>query len=96
MQATLVTTLTFTGAVSAAFSPSGAELMIKTYSSIYYFPRDPAQSIAAALQKAPLVLGYTQEPQGEAICFKNDNSGFFTLSERSFAPSVALNFYKRL
>ena len=94
-QATLVTALSFTGAVSAAISASGGEILIKTYSNIYYYPRDPGQPIASSLQKTPLVLGYVQEPQGEAVCFKNDNTGFFTLSERSFAPSVALNFYKR-
>ena len=54
------------------------------------------QPVVATLQKDPRVLGYAQEPQGEAICFRNDNTGFFTLSERAILPSVALNFYKRL
>jgi len=96
VQATFVTSLSFTGAVSAAFSANGKEIIIKTYGSLYYWQRGQNETMQTTLQKSPVVLGYQPEPQGEAICFKNDGSGFFTLSERSFAPSVALYFYKRL
>jgi hypothetical protein len=86
--------LSFNGVVSAA--GSGNELLVKTYSSIYYWKKDSNESIEQALNNAPLQLAYQQEPQGEAICFKNDNQGFYTLSERPFFISaVNLNFYKR-
>ncbi len=91
-----VTTLSFTGVVSAALSNDRKELIIKTYAELYYWQLAKGQTIESALQKTPVKLSYKQEPQGEAVCFKNDGSGFFTLSEKSMAPSVFLNFYKRL
>ncbi len=91
-----VATLSFTGTVSAALSANGTEVLVKNYGKIFYWKRAATEPLEKTLQKAPLELGYQQEPQGEAICFKNDGSGFFTLSEKSFAPSVTLNFYKRL
>ncbi len=92
----MVATLSFTGVVSAALSNDGKEIIIKTYQGLYYWQRAQGQTIESALQKQPLSLGYQLEPQGEAVCFKNDGSGFFTLSEKSMASSVSLNFYKRL
>lgn len=85
-----------TGVCSAAISPDGNELLIKTYTNVYYWKRKNGESITEALQRTPVTLGYVLEPQGEAICFKNDNSGFYTLSERPFFASfVTLNFYRR-
>lgn len=84
------------GIASASLSMDGKEILVKTYTNIYYWERQPGESIPQALQRAPLSLGYVLEPQGEAICFRNDNSGFFTLSEKPFfAKSVPLNLYKR-
>jgi len=94
--AKLVVTLPFTGGVAATLSASGTELLIKNYGKIFYWRRSVSETIEKTLQKAPVELGYVQEPQGEAICFKKDDSGFYTLSEKSFAPSVTLNFYARL
>lgn len=88
--------LSFTGATSAAFSPDGKELLVKTYEKIYHWDKKNEQTVEQALAQAPTMLSYQLEPQGEAICFKNDNSGFFTLSERpSIISAISLNFYKR-
>ena len=87
--------LSFNGVVSAACSMTN-EVLIKTYSSLYYWKNSGNEGIGTVLSKAPVQLAYQQEPQGEAVCFKNDNQGFYTLSERpSFISSVNLNFYKR-
>jgi len=94
--ATKVGELHFNGVVSAAISTAGDELLIKTYTSIYYWKKTSSETIEQALQKDPVLLNYQQEPQGEAICFKNNNAGFYTLSERpSIISSVSLNYYKR-
>lgn len=88
--------LSFTSAVSAAISPDGTEILVKTYTNIFYWKRNAGESIIAALQRTPLTLGYLAEPQGEAICFKRDNTSFLTLSERpSVIASVKLNEYLR-
>jgi len=84
------------GFAAASLSPNGNEILLKNYTNIYYWERQPGESLAQALTKSPLSLGYELEPQGEAICFRNDNRGFYTLSEKPFfAGSVSLNFYKR-
>jgi len=86
----------FGGASGAAISKDGQEILVKTYTGVYYWKRNAGESIESALQRSPLSLGYVLEPQGEALCFRNDSTGFYTLSEKPFfAASVSLNFYKR-
>jgi len=93
---TYVGALPFSGVTSAASSSSGDELLIKTYTSLSYWKRNMNETIGDALKRAPGTLNYQVEPQGEAVCFKNDNSGFYTLSERpSLISAVSLNFYQR-
>lgn len=95
-QAIKVGELNFNGIVSAALSPDGKEILMKTYTGVYYWKRKPGQPIEQAIKATPVPVSYQLEPQGEAICFKNDNSGFFTLSEKpGFMNKVNLNFYKR-
>lgn len=93
---TYIGSLPFSGVTSAASSVSGDELLIKTYTSLSYWKRNKNESIEDALKRVPVSLNYQVEPQGEAVCFKNDNSGFYTLSERpSIISTVNLNFYQR-
>ncbi len=93
--ATFMADLVFTGATSAATSADGSEIIIKTYTGLYYWKRKAGETIETALSRPSISLGYVVEQQGESICFKNDNSGFYTLSERPFINPVSLNFYKR-
>ncbi len=93
--AVFVYSLTYNGVVSTALSPDGKDLIVKTYTALFYYPRDASESIEGALKKKPVTLGYELEAQGEAISFAADNSGFYTLSEMRNAIPVTLNFYKR-
>lgn len=80
----------------AAISPDGSEILVRTYTQLYYWKRDSGQSIADALQfgnSRQLVV--RAEPQGEAVCFDKDNKGFFTISERANASSINLYYYAR-
>ena len=89
-------TLSINDVTAAAFSPDGKEIMVKTYSNIYQWKLKMGTGIINGLAQTPVNISYQFEPLGEAICFKNDNSGFFTLSERpSVIAAVNLNFYKR-
>jgi len=93
---TFVGSLPFSGVTSAASSASGNEILVKTYTTLSYWKRNTNETIEDALKRAPTSLNYVVEPQGEAVCFRNDNSGFYTLSERpSIIPAVNLNFYQR-
>lgn len=93
--ATLVGTIPFSGVVSTALSPDGKELIVKTYTSIRYYEREAGETIGEALQNTYTEIPYEIEPQGEAITFAKDNSGFFTLSEKGNGTSVSLYFYQR-
>ncbi|MBC3788138.1 PE-PGRS family protein [Spirosoma utsteinense] len=80
----------------AAISPDGTEIVIRTYSGLFYWKRNAGQSVADALQNGTRrQLPYRLEPQGEAICFDKDNRGYFTVSEKASASSVNLYYYAR-
>jgi hypothetical protein len=88
--------LKFSGVTGAAFSKTKNELLVKTYSAIYYWKLGDNEVPEAAMQRTPLQLGYEPEPQGEAICFQYNGLGFYTLSEKPFfISSVMFNYYKR-
>jgi hypothetical protein len=94
-QAILVGKLAFGGVTGAAISIDSKELIIKTYPALNYFSRKQGETIEQALKKPSVTLTYHLEPQGEAVAFASDNSGFYTLSEKGFGSSVKLYFYKR-
>lgn len=87
--------LPLTLVTSGSISPDGKEVLLKTYTGVYYWPRFAAQTVADALVGTKSYsLTYQLEPQGEGICFDKAGNGFFTLSERASAASVTLNYYK--
>lgn len=94
-EARFVLELSYSGVVSAAISADAKEIIIKTYSRLFYYTRMPGQTIPEALQRQYLPLDYQIEPQGEAVCFSSDSSGFYTLSEKRMSLWQKLYFYKR-
>lgn len=91
-----VTTLNFWAAVGGDISASGSEILIKSYKKIDYWHREPEQVLWQALQQNPEQVPYFQEPQGEAVCWAADGSGYFTLSEERNNRPAHLYFYPRL
>ncbi len=87
--------LSIAGITGAAISADGHEVIIKTYPALSYFVRNPGESIEQAIKRSPVNLAHQLEPQGEAVAFAEDNSGFYTVSEKAFSPVVNLHFYKR-
>lgn len=82
------------GVVAADISRTGDHILIRTYFSIYYYFRDNDETISQAVSKSPQELPYTVVLQDEAIAWKYDNSGFYTLNEGKYAAPV-LYFYPR-
>lgn len=78
-----ILTLPLTQIVAGDISPDGKEILLKNYDFIYYYKRENNETISQALAHEPLLLAYTKEPQGEAICFSHDATSFFTVSEKS-------------
>ncbi|MFT7434792.1 MAG: hypothetical protein ACI8UX_000583 [Psychromonas sp.] len=98
----LENTAVFQGSIPLSFitaadiSSDGRQIMIKDQNAIFYWRRQEFESIYEALSRNRDVgAPYFVEPQGEAICFDIESSGYYTLSERASAPQVSLNYYQR-
>jgi hypothetical protein len=63
--------------------------------NLFYYKRKTGQSIEQSLKNSYTSLPYVIEPQGEAISFARNGSGFYTISERGFASEVTIYYYKR-
>lgn len=72
----------FTSSVGADVSRDGSQILIKNYLQVFYWTRQPNQSLSEALQAPPRRLPYLAEPQGEAIGFNYKGNAYFTLSEK--------------
>ena len=86
--------LPYNGVVSAALSNDGKGIIVKTYPELFYYSRAAGETIAQTLQKDFTGLGYQLEPQGEAVGFAQDNTGFYTISEIGNGTRQSLFFYK--
>ncbi len=87
--------LKISGVTSACISLNGKEIILKTYTSLLYYRLNERETIESILKKDAVKIPYTIEPQGEAVTFAADNSGYFTLSEKGLASSQYLYFYKK-
>ncbi len=96
MSAEFVCELSFNMAVGGDLSPAGDEALIKNYVDVYYWKRPDGQTWAQAFRSAPVRVPYEMEPQGEAICWKWDGSGYITVSEELFNIESRIYFYPRL
>jgi hypothetical protein len=86
-------TLTWGWAVGGDVTPSGFEILVKGYTSATLYPRPFGTSLWDALADAGYPVPYTVEPQGEAIAFDGEGSGYFTVSEGISQP---VYYYARI
>jgi hypothetical protein len=87
--------LPFSWVVAADLSADGNEILVKNYDNVYYWKRSPGETIEDAVKRTAERLPYTPEPQGEAIAFDPDGTGYYTLSEQKKKMAQHLYFYKR-
>lgn len=90
-----VATLPITFVTAATISLDNQEILIKNIDNVFYWKRKKDESIVAALKRPATILPYVKEPQGEAIAFAFDGSGFYTVSEIKKKVKPHLYFYKR-
>lgn len=62
------------------------QILLRTYSRVLLWNRNPGQSVADALKKPPCTMPNRSEPQGEAIAWTLDGTGYVTVSERRHQP----------
>lgn len=90
-----VLSLPFKEIVAAdCFSKSG-DILMKNYSSIYYWKNEDGTDPLTLMKRKPVEVPYKVEPQGESIAWAADGSGFFTLSERKKKQPSYLYFYSK-
>lgn len=87
--------LPFTKIVSADYFPGTGDIVIKNYAHIYYWQNKSNEQVTTLLKKTPSEIPYVKEPQGEAIAWATDGSGFYTLSEKKKKKPSYLYFYSR-
>lgn len=68
------------------FSPLGDRIAIRTYTGAFLWRRDQSYSVADAFAGAPCDMDAPDEPQGEALTFTTDGTGYLTLSEGNNQP----------
>ncbi|RYZ04854.1 MAG: hypothetical protein EOO73_22005 [Myxococcales bacterium] len=66
-------------------SPSGDALLLRTYTSVFFWSRPAGSALAALFSAAPQQLPAPAEEQGEAITFSADGLSYLTVSEQEHA-----------
>ena len=67
-------------------SKDGQQVLIKSYTKVYYWQRQHNEPIWETVQRKPQILPYKQERQGEGIGFTPDGKGYYTCSEGVYTP----------
>lgn len=91
----VVQTLPYTRVTAGDISADGSEIVLKTLTSVYYWKRNNTETIPEALGRQAERLPYFIEPQGEAIAWLKDGSGYITVSETSNANVIPIFYFYR-
>lgn len=87
--------LPMTRIVGGDFSRDGLKMLLKNDDVIFYWEASSSESVIEKMKSPAQSVPYEKEPQGEAIAWAHDDSGFYTLSEKPKKKDVYLYFYKR-
>lgn len=91
-----ISAINLTNITAGDISASGTEILLKSYSNIYYWKRENSQRIGEVLQTPPQIVTYIPEPQGEGLSWAPDASGYYTISEEPAGVPAFLYFYPRM
>ncbi len=84
------------GVTAADISFDGKEILIKTYSKVFYYRKNDNLSLDQVFKNDTQTVKYNFEPQGEAIAWEPNARGYYTLSELSpFNIPAHLYFYEK-
>ena len=86
--------LIYQGATGGDISPDGNFILIKNYQNMYMWERKN-MTIPQALAQPYIEVPYIMEPQGEAVAWRYDNNGYFTVSEEYGNTPAILYFYSK-
>lgn len=86
--------LPITQIVGGDVSMDGRRVLLKNYEHVYYWINEKDTSVEDLLRQPAFEVPYEMEPQGEAIAWAADYSGFYTLSEKNVGKESYLYFYR--
>lgn len=92
---TCLLVMPFDKVTSAGISPDNREILIRTYGQMFYYFRHLGESVVDMLKRAPKRLPLANEPQGEAVGWAADGSGYYTASEQIDATPRPVYWYPR-
>jgi len=72
--------------VSGDISKDGSQVILKSYSRVYYWKRQGNEPVWATLQRRPYQPAYEQERLGEAVGFAANGKSYYTVSEGANQP----------
>jgi hypothetical protein len=97
---TRIATLDFTKAplsgiltTGGDISPSGNEILVRTYGGGFIWRRAPGATLGSALASPPCPVPMALERQGEAVGFAPDGQSYFSATERRMAGPQPLHQY---
>ena len=82
--------------VAGDISADGLEILVKSYLDIFYFSRNPDQTLMEAFNQDLITVSYILEVQGEALAWHPQGFGYFTTSEEKYNVEARLYFYPDL
>lgn len=82
--------------VSGDISRTGMEILVKTYTAIFYWHRLPGESLQETFRRRPETVPYVWESGGEAVAWDAMGRGYYTVSEEYLGVAARLYFYPRL
>ncbi len=91
----LVCRLPFNNITAGSISSNGQDIVLKNYNAIFHWSRENNSAIPETLQMPHEMIDYIIEPQGEAITWNREGTGFYTLSELSYSDWQPLYFYAK-
>ncbi len=71
---------------AADISPSGREIIVRTYSRVFLWRRPPGMTVGEAFGTPVCPMPHANERQGEAIGYGQDDNGYYTVSEGANQP----------
>ena len=80
--------------VSGDISRDGRQIILKTYTNVYYWLRSGKEPISQTLGRVPTKLPYILERQGEAVGFTADGKAYYSISEGKNAIIYRYNIPK--
>lgn len=85
--------LPFTLITAGDVASHGRTIILKNYHKAWEWTRDPKEPLWKALLREGKRIPYGPELQGEAICYDQDDQGYYTTSERENGGDAAPLFY---